>query len=152
MKELQYWNLSFKTIHKIYHSLSRQNDPELNRKRTIPTILYFSVLCVFRKWVRKKAWVRSHLNTDALHNTYLLYLASSYLCMIKIIICSSGWGRTTACASHYKQREKPSRTMTIAFSKVISLIWVSIPIIATGPQALMCWIIKSARITPKQVS
>lgn len=113
---------------------------------------FFSVLCVFLQWVWKKRWVRSHLNTDALHKAYLLYLASSYLCMIKIVICSCCWGRAAACASRYKQQEKPSRTMTIAFSKVMSLIWLSIPIIATGPQVLMCWINKSANITPSKVS
>lgn len=149
MEELQYWNLSFKNIHKIYHSQSRQNGPESNSEPFL-AITFFCAVCV-PQMCMKKAWVRSHLSPDALHNAYLLYLARSYLCMIKIVICSSCWGRAAACASHYKQQEKPSRTMTIAFSKVRSLIW-SIPIIATGPHALMCWINRSAKITPKHVS
>lgn len=57
-----------------------------------PAITFFCGECVSQMSM-KKAWIRSHLNTDALHNAYLLYLASSYLCKIKIVISSGCRGR-----------------------------------------------------------
>lgn len=132
MEELQYLEVVF-----------QQHPQDLPQSLKLSTKCTFSSHQIFRCRVCssnefEKAWIRSHLNTAVLHNTYLLYLASSYLCMIKIVICSSCWGRA-ACTSQYKQQKKSSRTMTIASGNVMFLIWLYIPIIATVSQASVLW-------------